>query len=92
MRGVEVMYKKNSDEVRIIQSREEQMRVLEVRYSVPTSGHFGVKKTFNRVMKRFYWKGMFKDAWGSGSLDKMTRTSVLHAPNGTTKVACCLYY
>ena len=24
--------------------------------------------------------------------DKMTRTSVLHAPNGTTKVACCLYY
>ena len=27
MRGAEVMYKKNSDEVRIIQSREEQMRV-----------------------------------------------------------------
>ena len=33
MRGVEVMYKeKNSDEVRIIQSREEQMWVLEVWY------------------------------------------------------------
>ena len=30
MRGVQAMYKKNSDEVRIIQSREEQMRVLEV--------------------------------------------------------------
>ena len=29
MRGVQGMYK-NSDEVRIIQSREEQMRVLEV--------------------------------------------------------------
>ena len=27
MRGVEVMYKKNSDEVRIIQNGEEQMRV-----------------------------------------------------------------
>ena len=62
MRGVEVMYKKkNCDEVRIIQSREEQMWVLEV-HSDPTSGHFGVKKTFNRVRKKFYWKGMFKDA------------------------------
>ncbi len=49
MRGVEVMYKKNSAEVRMIQSREEQMQVLEVRHSDPTSGHFGVKKTFNCV-------------------------------------------
>ena len=40
MRGVEVMYKKkNSDEVRIIQSREEQMRILEMCHSDPTSGH-----------------------------------------------------
>ena len=63
MRGVEVMYKKkNSDEVRIIQSREEKMWILEVWHADPTSGHFGVKKTFNRVMKKFYWKGMFKDA------------------------------
>ena len=97
MMGVEVMYKKNSDEVRIIQiqriqSREEQMRVLEVWHSDPTSGHFGVKKTFNQVRKSFYWKGMFKDAERSGSLDKMTCTSVLHAPNGTTTVACCVYY
>ena len=45
MRGVEVMYKKkNSDEVRIIQSREEQMWVLEVWKSDPTSGHFGVER------------------------------------------------
>ena len=62
MRGVEVMYKKNSDAVRLIQSREEQMRVLVMCHSDPTSGHFGVKKTFNRVRERFYWKGMFKNA------------------------------
>ena len=50
MRGVELMYKKkNSAEVRIIQSKEEQIRVLEVRHSDPTSWHFGVKKTFNCV-------------------------------------------
>ena len=29
-------------------------------------------------------------AEGSGSSNKMTCTSVVHAPNGTTKVACCL--
>ena len=63
MRGVEVMYKKkNSDELRIIRGREEQMQVLEMCHSDPTSGHFGVKKTFNRVRERFYSKGMFKDA------------------------------
>ena len=45
MMGVEVMYKTNSDEVRIIQSREAQMRVLKC-HSDPTSGRFGVKKTF----------------------------------------------
>ena len=44
------------------------------------------------MLVRFYWKGMFEDAEGSGSLDKMTRTSVLHALNGTMKVACCPYY
>ena len=62
MRGVEVIYKKNSDEIRLIQSREEQMRVLEMCHSDPTSGHFGVKKTFNQVRERFYWKGMLKNA------------------------------
>ena len=31
-------------------------------HSAPTSGHFGVKKTFNRMRERFYWKGMFRDA------------------------------
>ena len=62
MMGVEVMYRKNKEEVRIIQSREEQLRILEMCHSEPTSGHFGVKKTFNRVRERFYWKGMCKDA------------------------------
>ena len=62
MRGVEVIYKKNSDEVKLKQTREEQMRVLEMCHSDPTSGHFEVKKIFNQVRERFYWKGMFKDA------------------------------
>ncbi len=48
MRGVEVMYRnKNKEEVRIVQSKEEQLWILEMCHSDPTSGHFGVKKTFN---------------------------------------------
>ena len=79
MRGVEVMYKKkNKEEVRIIQSREEQLRILEMCHSDPTSGHFGVKKTFNRVRERFYWKGMCKDA------EELVRshTFYVHLQNG----------
>ena len=38
------------------------MWVLETCHSAPTSGHFGVKKIFNRMRERFYWKGMFRDA------------------------------
>ena len=57
-----VYKKKDKAEVHIVQSREEQKQILDMCHSEPTSGHFGVKKTFNRVRERFYWKGMFKDA------------------------------
>ena len=44
VRGVEVVYKKKDKaEVRIIQSSDEQTRILEMCHSNPTSGHFGVK-------------------------------------------------
>ena len=29
--------------------------------SEPTSGHFGVTKTYKRIAERFYWKGMITD-------------------------------
>lgn len=57
-----IMYRKKKGVlVRIIQSGAEQSRILEMCHSDPTSGHFGVKKTFNRLSERFYWKGMYKD-------------------------------
>ena len=55
-----MMYKKNNDEVRIIQSRKEQKRVLEMCHSDLSSGHYEVQKTFNGVRERFHWKGVFK--------------------------------
>ena len=38
MRGMEVMYKKNSDEVRLIQCREEEMRVLKMCHQIQHLG------------------------------------------------------
>ena len=63
MRGVEVMYKKNSDEVRIIQSREEKMQVLEVWHSDPTSGHFG-------ALWSIWSKEELQSSEGRGSIGK----------------------
>ena len=44
VRGMEVVYKKKDKaEVRIIQSSDEQKRILEMCHPDSTSGHFGVK-------------------------------------------------
>ena len=52
-----VYKKKDKAEVQVIQSSDEQKRIMEMCHSDPTSGHFGVKKTFNQVREMFYWKG-----------------------------------
>ena len=43
-------------------SVEDQKPILHSRHSDPTSGHFGVTKTWRRLAERFYWKGMYQDA------------------------------
>ena len=56
----QIMYlKKKGLSVRIIQSTQDKAQILAMCHSDPTSGHFGVKKTFNRLSERFYWKGMY---------------------------------
>ena len=40
------------------QCREE---VLRLAHAVPMAGHLGVAKTKNRLLKRYYWLGIFKD-------------------------------
>ena len=36
-------------------------RVLDENHTQPTAGHLGIRKTINRVCKRYYWPGMFRD-------------------------------
>ena len=44
--------------MRYIQSRSEQMRVVQVCHEDVTSGHFGVVA---RIKERFMWKGILRD-------------------------------
>lgn len=47
--------------MKVVKTKEEQEHVLHACHSEPTSGHFGVSKTLNRIRERFYWKGMVGD-------------------------------
>jgi len=48
-------------ELRYIQQREEQLKILRACHADPTSGHMGEKKTINRITERFMWPGIVRD-------------------------------
>ena len=53
-----VLLKRKGRQVKVVTAVEDQCRILEFCHSDPTSVHFGTTKTWIRVAKRFYWKGM----------------------------------
>ena len=57
----EVFFNRGDRKVKVVVSHDEQRRVLKACHSEPTSGHFGVTKTYKRIAERFYWKGMISD-------------------------------
>ena len=59
--GGEVYLKRKSRRVKVVQSRKDQLLIVKACHSEPTSGHFGLTKTWKRVAERFYWKGMVSD-------------------------------
>ena len=42
--------------------KEERLKVLAQLHCSSHSGHLGLDKTFQRLMTRCYWPGMFRDA------------------------------
>ena len=44
-------------EVKVVTDAIEQRRIVESSHSDPTSGHFGVTKSWSRA-ERFYWRGI----------------------------------
>ena len=57
----EVFFTRGKAKVKVLVSHDEQRRVLKACYFEPTSGHFGVTKTYKRIAEHFYWKGMIAD-------------------------------
>ena len=57
----EVFLLKKERRVKVVQTEREQKQILQACHSDPTSGHYGVSKTWNKVAERFYWKGMIND-------------------------------
>ena len=54
----EVFVQRKGRRVNIVTSVEEQRFILKACYSDPTSSHFGLTKTWQRVSERFYWNGL----------------------------------
>ena len=51
----EVFVRHHQRKVKVVVEKEEQARILRACHAEPTSGHFGVTKTWRRVAERFYW-------------------------------------
>ena len=54
----EVYVQKQKKRVKVIASREEQVRILNSCHSDATSGHLGTRKTRRKIAERLYWKGL----------------------------------
>ena len=57
----EVFVRHHRRKVKVVVEKKEQARILRACHAEPTSGHFGVTKTWRRVAERFYWQGMSLD-------------------------------
>ena len=42
-------------------AKADHKRILRSCHFTPTSGHFGITKTWRRISERFYWKGLYQD-------------------------------
>uniref|UniRef100_A0A1X7T8J4 Integrase catalytic domain-containing protein n=1 Tax=Amphimedon queenslandica TaxID=400682 RepID=A0A1X7T8J4_AMPQE len=47
--------------VKYIASRNEQLRIVKACHIDPTSGHLGIKKTYNRIAERFIWNAVLRE-------------------------------
>ena len=57
----EVFLLRKGKRIKVVQTEKEQKQILQACHSDPTSGHYGITKTWNRVAERFYWRGMIND-------------------------------
>ena len=53
--------KRKNRKVKVVQLRKDQLLIVKACHSEPTSGHFGLTKTWRRIAEQFYCKGMGSD-------------------------------
>ena len=46
----------------LVVPKECRLKILEIAHSVPLSGHLGRDKTVHRILQRFYWPTLYRDA------------------------------
>ena len=47
--------------MQLVLPKKHRQKVMEMAHSMPLAGHLGSKKTIDRIIRRFYWPGMFKE-------------------------------
>ena len=57
----EVFVHRKQCKVKVVTSANKRERILKACHSEPTSGHFGLTKTWKRIAEHFYWKGIVSD-------------------------------
>src|ERR1700752_5098539 len=56
------IYKKvKNNGTREVVIRHELLRILKRSHDDPLGGHFGIKKIYEKLKMRYYWKGMIED-------------------------------
>jgi hypothetical protein len=55
------MRKRNELLFRLVVPDGLKKQILEENHNKPIAGHLGIKKTYERISRSYYWKGMYKD-------------------------------
>lgn len=51
----------DAEDGQLVVPQHEQSDVISVYHDQPIAGHYGAEKTYDRISKRYFWKGMRKD-------------------------------
>ena len=85
-------HKKHGD-VRVIQQSEKN-QILHACHSVPTSGHFGVNKTTQKSVSRYFWPSLYKDVEdfiGKSRIPKYIQNFIYKKhSNDNTHISICI--
>ena len=57
----DVLYRRKDERLVRILKEDEVDSVIFMTHNHETGAHFGVETTYDKIARRYYWKGMYKD-------------------------------